>query len=204
MKSRAFTLIELLISIAVIVVLAGVLFPVFAKAKLKAKETNSMSNLRQCSFALLLYSNEYGGDQFMPPYNSAVDYLRKSPTCDLNDYWRKDCKESSVAPLVGSYGYVRGSVVADTDDHWADYYSDQTIGKNLLICAFYGSNRLNKFDGDIEPPTCGSPIEGCRYPDRLLIARLDGSVAGLNNRFGGSVQSGGFLFSWSSAFAWRF
>ena len=66
MRTRGFTLVELLVVIAIIAVLAGVLFPVFAKARKKAKEANGISNLRQCSLALLLYADQYGGEQFMP------------------------------------------------------------------------------------------------------------------------------------------
>ncbi len=204
MKSRAFSLMELLVVIAIIAVLATVLFPVFGRAKQKAKEANSISNLRQCSLALLLYADLYGGEQYMPQYSEAIKVLSKAPTCDLNDYWRQSCTENVYAPLIGSYGYVRGSIVGDTEAHWTEYLADQTVGQSLLICPFYGSEHLTKFRGDIEPPTCGPPIAGCRYPDRLLVARMDGSATGSNNKAGGSVAAGGFSFSWSSAFVGRY
>lgn len=67
-----FTLIELLAVIAIIGTLAAILFPVFAQAKLAAKQAASMSNLRQIGLAALMYANdnddvfpltERGGDQ---------------------------------------------------------------------------------------------------------------------------------------------
>lgn len=55
---RAFTLIELLVVVAIIAILAAILFPVFAQAKTAAKRTMSMSNMRQVGIAMLLYMGD--------------------------------------------------------------------------------------------------------------------------------------------------
>lgn len=55
---RAFTLIELLIVIAVIAILAALLFPVFALAREKARQAACMSNLRQVGLAVLQYAQD--------------------------------------------------------------------------------------------------------------------------------------------------
>jgi len=57
-KSRAFTLIELLVVIAIIAILAAILFPVFAQAKAAAKSTADLSNMKQLSLGMLMYSND--------------------------------------------------------------------------------------------------------------------------------------------------
>ncbi|MCU0315802.1 MAG: prepilin-type N-terminal cleavage/methylation domain-containing protein [Fimbriimonadaceae bacterium] len=52
---KAFTLIELLVVIAIIAILAAILFPVFAQAKQAAKETGTLSNLKQLGTATVIY-----------------------------------------------------------------------------------------------------------------------------------------------------
>lgn len=71
MKSKAFTLIELLIVIAIIAILAAILFPVFAQAKAAAKNTADLSNARQVALGLKIYLADH--DDTMPifyAYNS--------------------------------------------------------------------------------------------------------------------------------------
>jgi len=57
-RKNAFTLIELLVVIAIIAILAAILFPVFAQAKAAAKATACLSNMKQISLGMLMYSND--------------------------------------------------------------------------------------------------------------------------------------------------
>ncbi len=56
---KAFTLIELLVVIAIIAILAAILFPVFAQAKEAAKDTQTLSNLKQTGLSNLIYAGDY-------------------------------------------------------------------------------------------------------------------------------------------------
>ena len=62
---KGFTLSELLVVIAVVALLAAMLFPVFAQAREKARQTVCISHLKQLAAAMLLYSEDY--DQLFPP-----------------------------------------------------------------------------------------------------------------------------------------
>ena len=58
---RGFTLIELLVVLTLIGLLAALLFPVFAKAREKARQTVCISNLHQIGLALQMYQADNGG-----------------------------------------------------------------------------------------------------------------------------------------------
>jgi len=128
MKSnRAFTLIELLVVIAIIAILAAILFPVFAQAKLAAKKTASLSNMKQASLGVLMYNGDQddkfdagsGACWFYPldsgwawdtqPYMKSLPVLR-DPTDSLSTRtwptWAFPPNNPSVSISYVSNGYM--------------------------------------------------------------------------------------------------
>jgi prepilin-type N-terminal cleavage/methylation domain-containing protein len=57
-SQKGFTLIEMLVVIAVIAILAALLLPVFSKAKAKVKRTTCGNNLRQINLSVRMYSDD--------------------------------------------------------------------------------------------------------------------------------------------------
>jgi prepilin-type N-terminal cleavage/methylation domain-containing protein len=68
----AFTLIEMLVVIAIIAILAGMLLPALGGAKRRAQTARCLSQHRQTALGVLMYVED-NQDRF-PPNNSTADY----------------------------------------------------------------------------------------------------------------------------------
>jgi len=71
---KAFTLIELLIVIAIIAILAAILFPVFGRARENARRSSCQSNLKQIGMGILQYVQD--NDERYPQRADAVNTWR--------------------------------------------------------------------------------------------------------------------------------
>ncbi len=71
--SRAFTLIEVLVVVAVIALLVSILLPSLNKARAQARSVVCASNLRQMGYAGLFYQEKYNG---YPPVRLKEVYNR--------------------------------------------------------------------------------------------------------------------------------
>ena len=60
LKRRAFTLIELLVVIAILGTLAALLLPALASAKLRARQIQCLSNVKQLTMASATYGSDHG------------------------------------------------------------------------------------------------------------------------------------------------
>jgi len=94
--SNAFTLIELLIVVAIIGILAAIAIPNFLQAQVRAKVSRSASDMRSIALALESYATDYRGYPFvgfetdyeakLAPLTSPVSYLSKVPTQPFKEY----------------------------------------------------------------------------------------------------------------------
>lgn len=196
-KYQAFTLIELLIVISIISVLSSILFPVFTQARRSARQTSSLSNIRQCGMSLRMYMEDYSTDS-LPSLAIARSVLKSSPTCDLEDNWRQSCSDYSRDPLIGSYAYAGGVAPFDTEEGW-DWY--RTLGNQnptLLLSIFYADQRVKPFTGKgIDPKNCSPDFSDCRMPTRVIRVRLDGSASTSPVQTHGE---GSYLMTWNLLF----
>jgi prepilin-type N-terminal cleavage/methylation domain-containing protein len=117
MKTRAFTLVELLTVIAILSVLAALLFPVFATARGKAREISCVSNERQIGQAIKLYTQDYDElypwavdptDKYTPIIWSAYpEFQAQIPFMPLlHEALQPYVKSKEVFRCASDYGYT--------------------------------------------------------------------------------------------------
>lgn len=86
MRRKGFTLIEILIVIAIIGILAALLFPVFAGARNSARKATDISNGRQLAIAMALYTADYDG--IYASNNWGAAFVLLDPYLKSTEVWR--------------------------------------------------------------------------------------------------------------------
>ena len=77
-RRRGFTLIELLVVVAIVAILAAILFPIFSAAREAGKRASCLSNLKQIGNALAMYRDEFDG------WNPGI-WVNRAPGGEFDD-----------------------------------------------------------------------------------------------------------------------
>ena len=94
-NSRAFTLVELLVTIAIISILVSMLVPSIAKAKAKSQTIGCASNMKNWAYATQLYTDDF--NETLPPFGDlSSDYTQPFWHAKLAPYLVKKSASQTV------------------------------------------------------------------------------------------------------------
>ncbi len=196
-RNQGFTLIELLVVIAIIAILAAILFPVFAQARAKARQTSSLSNLKQIGTATMMYVQDYDEQLYPHRFNcptTCAAYLDGSGNLipEAKNYQGGSEKKYFWAHLLNPYTKNWGiyqdpsapSAFVPGSNAVHDFAAPGAVGRNYGGQNSYGHNDLWLSPaGDFNDPGTGQP-QSVGYAS---LTRSAGTIMMVSSTYYGAV-----------------
>ena len=203
-KKSGFTLIELLVVIAIIAILAAILFPVFAQAKVAAKKTADLSNVKQFALGSILYATDVD-DLFTPQagrdcngkwdFNSRVFFpvgwnkAENGKSCSKRNVGGLGLPQNLLYPYVKSAGlYSMPGAPISQDNSWT--FDAASIDKTPIATAYSFNGLLSEASSSTITSVATTPVwwpgfgtrnsVGVTYTNPFLICSNPGSSCAFN------------------------
>jgi general secretion pathway protein G len=211
----AFTLVELLTVIAIIAVLAAIIFPTFSAARGKARQVSCQSNLRQIGMGFQMYTQDYDG--YLP-------YARDASDAFVPEIWAfapQECQERlTTMPMLHAVPEALAAAQANPWIYRSGALDPYLKNKEIWRCA--GDTGFDVLDNN---DSCNGPCPmdarptmyekyGASYLWRTAIAlaqkpidalearTFDGTVvgpSGINLLFDGNGSWHGTRLAWGKS-----
>src|SRR4051812_21585149 len=201
---RAFTLIEMLVVIAIIATLAALLFPAVGGMQERGKATQDMNNLRQLGLATQLYLNDNDGSFFLPTGNATGDWMQQLHPKYLSSWkifkspfdGRALAEDDANAPV--SYGYnfnaknAAGTLSADQISNASAFilYAPAQDGSAKVNFAGKSASGVTVDRGGGSSP--GGPAKGGTHKSRKRINAIMADMH-VEDMSWGAVGDSGFI-----------
>jgi type II secretory pathway pseudopilin PulG len=156
-SERSFTLLEILAVVAIIGLMAAIVFPSLSEARARARDNNRISTIRQIQRALELYFQDYNG---YPPPAAYGEVPFNESAANSYEYVYQYCEtyDSSVSYNTGQPNRSSKPVITPLQE--GKYISDKPIDP---------VNKDNLLPGSPPPAQCNNGA-GYHY---FLYGRLD-------------------------------
>jgi prepilin-type N-terminal cleavage/methylation domain-containing protein len=165
---RAFTLIEVLVVVSIIVILVALLMPGLRNVREAAREIVCQSNLRQIGFGVRMYSN---ASRYLPPsytggfavwpslirqHAGGETGIFNCPVADASAYWEK----TFGSGLPAEWGYEKDEV-------------RRRVGGSGSWSFSYGHNNGGTADSSVPPLGMGDPFAPRNYVPAAKVVQPD-------------------------------
>ena len=197
-KTKVFTLIELLIVIAIIAILAAMLLPALGKARAKAFQSSCSGKMKNTGIAFQMYADDYNG---YPPYS----------------IFQADGRNYSWIPMLSTYLKLYNSYedcqarahISNINNGTLDPGKFSIYSCNANPVRFFAQNEPVKTNQPfmltnytVNNMILGNGLNAAAYPSRRLTSLRRPSGNGLmwDGRENGSSC---FIASWTTNIDWR-
>ena len=185
--AKGFTLVEMLVVIAVIVILAALLFPVISSARQKAQRTVCLNNLRQIYLGVRMYSddaNDVSPSAGQGPELTNVLALYSGYRELMKHYVGLNCASSPkdkifACPADRFYPYF---MVTNPGPPWG--YVRQSLHDQSFFdfssYAFNGGDNITRMVGAIavtRPGLTGVSLSAVKHPGRTVLVTEASALA---------------------------
>ncbi len=154
--------------IAIIAILAAILFPVFSAAREKARQTACLSNLKQVGLGALLYAQDYDENMPLTERGGDIDDAHEYYWGDMINPYTKNWQMLQCPSANQPIAFKTG--VTTYSQQWSYNYGINDVTDSMDACTPSGGNGPDS-------PACrhigvaGQPLAAISYPaSTILIA----------------------------------